>query len=77
MVKLAIAGAALAAALYLGERPLGQLAPRWPLRDEVMLLALAVIGLVVYGGAVLALFGRQWLAAFRGRKQTAPPPNID
>ena len=37
-----------------------------------MLLALAVIGLLVYGGTVIALFGRRWFAAFRGGAATTP-----
>jgi hypothetical protein len=47
------------------------------LRDEATLLALGVIGVVVYGGIVLALFGRQWLAMFRGRMRPATPPPED
>jgi hypothetical protein len=50
----------------------------WPLRDEAMLAALAAIGLVVYGGAILVLFGRQWLSAFRaGRQAKAAAPATD
>jgi hypothetical protein len=47
----------------------------------LMLGLLAVIGLLVYGGAVIALFGREWLAAFRRRKRSPgplpPPPSDD
>jgi putative peptidoglycan lipid II flippase len=43
------------------------------LREEATLLALAVLGVLVYGGAVLALFGTQWFAAFRGRRAPAAP----
>ena len=38
------------------------------LRDEATLATLAGIGALVYGGVVIALFGPQWLAAFRRRR---------
>ncbi len=64
--KFAIAGLALAAALYFGERPIADLFAAWPtLRAEATLAVLAVIGAVVYFGVVLALFGKQWLKALR------------
>ena len=70
-LKLAIAGAGLAFALLVCERPIASLSPR----DELTLLALGATGFVVYGGIVLALFGRQWLALFRGRlRSTMPAP---
>ena len=72
--KLAIAGGALALALWLGQRPVADAFAGWRLRDEAALAALAVFGIVVYGGAVVALFGRQWLAALRGRIKSAVPP---
>jgi putative peptidoglycan lipid II flippase len=72
IVKLAIAGLALAVVLFFAHRPLAGLFAGVRLHEEATLAALAIIGMVVYGGAVLALFGRQWLAAFRRR--TAPPP---
>jgi putative peptidoglycan lipid II flippase len=76
-VKLAVAGVALAIALYLGERLIALLfADFTSLRDELTLLALGVVGVAVYGGVVLALFGRQWLETLRRRRGavTAPPP---
>jgi putative peptidoglycan lipid II flippase len=76
-LKLAGAGAALALALVLCERPAASLLATLPLRNEATLLALGAIGIVVYGGIVLALFGRQWLAMFRGRMQARPPPPSD
>ena len=64
--KFAIAGLALGAALYFGERPIADLFVAWPtLRAEATLAVLAVIGAVVYFGVVLALFGKQWLKALR------------
>ncbi len=72
--KLAIAGAALAMALFVCERPVATVAPA-PLRDEITLLTLMAIGGVVYGGAVALLFGKEWLAAFR-RRSRAPAPDV-
>jgi putative peptidoglycan lipid II flippase len=75
MAKLAAAGIVLAIVIWLAQ---GEVAHRfaggpWP--DEITLAVLALIGAVVYGATVLALFGRQWLTALRARKSpTAPPP---
>jgi putative peptidoglycan lipid II flippase len=66
--RLAVAGLALALVLSLVEAPVASLFSSWPrLRDEASLATLAGIGALVYGGAVIALFGPQWLAAFRRR----------
>jgi len=74
--KLAVAGLALALALYAGNRVLaGPLAHA--LRAELELATLAALGLVVYGGAIALLFGREWLAAFRGRVKPQLPPAAD
>jgi putative peptidoglycan lipid II flippase len=68
--RLAAAGIALAVALRLVEGPVESLFAAWPrLRDEASLAALAGIGAAVYGGAIIALFGPQWLAAFRRRRK--------
>jgi putative peptidoglycan lipid II flippase len=67
--KLAVAGLALALALWLAAGPVAALfASRTSLRDESTLAVLAVIGVAVYGGIVLALFGKDWLAMLRRRK---------
>jgi putative peptidoglycan lipid II flippase len=64
--RLAAAGIALAAVLYLAEAPVASLVQSLPrLRDETALVVLAGIGALVYGGAVIALFGARWLAAWR------------
>jgi putative peptidoglycan lipid II flippase len=66
--KLIGAGLALAAALWLCHAPVAHLFDglgRW--RDLATLAVLAAIGGTVYGGIVLALFGRRWLAAFQAR----------
>jgi putative peptidoglycan lipid II flippase len=67
--KLAAAGLALALVLWLAAAPVaGLFAGRTSLRDESTLAVLAVIGAAVYGGLVLALFGKDWLARLRRRK---------
>src|SRR5712691_1268034 len=61
--KLALAGPALALVLWLAQRPVADLFPTGPqLRDEMALATLALVGAAVYGGLVLALFGRRWFA---------------
>ena len=59
----------------------------WPMRrcgrcwrggrctNELALALLAVIGAVVYGAMVMALFGRRWFAGFMARPQTPLPPD--
>jgi putative peptidoglycan lipid II flippase len=67
-VKLACAGVALAAALWLCEAPVAHLFEGWQrLRDVAALAVLAAIGGIVYGGIVVALFGPRWLEALRAR----------
>jgi putative peptidoglycan lipid II flippase len=76
-LKLAAAGAALALTLALCERPFSNLFAAQPLRDEATLLALGAAGVVIYGGAVLALFGREWFSLFQGRMRITTPPQHD
>jgi putative peptidoglycan lipid II flippase len=72
VLKIAAAGIALALALWLGQYLAVRLVHDGvALRDEGRLILLMIIGAVVYGGAVLVLFGRQWLEAFR---RPAGPP---
>jgi putative peptidoglycan lipid II flippase len=76
--RLAAAGIALALALGLAQGPVAALFAAWPTHgDEATLAVLTAVGAVVYGGMVLALFGPQWLAAWRRRPRLAaevPPP---
>ncbi|HEY5378848.1 MAG TPA: murein biosynthesis integral membrane protein MurJ [Pseudolabrys sp.] len=70
MIKLAAAGLALAAALWLCEAPVARLFADWKsLRDVASLATLFVIGGFVYGGIVIAFFGPRWLEAFRARRR--------
>jgi putative peptidoglycan lipid II flippase len=73
--KLAVAGVALALVLFVCEQPVANVFAAWPLRDEATLAVLALIGGLVYGAVMLALFGRQWLALLRGRTRAAAPPS--
>ena len=72
--RLAVAGLVLAMVLWLADAPVRLLvAERALLRDGLALTLLAAIGAVTYGALVLALFGRRWLAGFRGRPPAVPP----
>ncbi|HEY4142180.1 MAG TPA: murein biosynthesis integral membrane protein MurJ [Pseudolabrys sp.] len=67
-IKLTAAGLTLALVLWLSSAPVARLATGWRgIEDIVALTLLAAIGLVVYGGIVLVLFGKHWLATFRSR----------
>jgi hypothetical protein len=69
VIKVAGAGLLLAIVLWLAHAPIAQAVSTWQsLRDETALASLAVLGGLVYGGTVFALFGRRWLAALRRTK---------
>jgi putative peptidoglycan lipid II flippase len=64
LVKLALSGIVLAAALWFASKWLtGALAGMASFRDESALGILMVTGAVVYGVSILTLFGRRWLAS--------------
>jgi hypothetical protein len=74
-LKLLVAAAVLAFALWLGELILGPLlAPLPRFRSEAMLVALAAVGMIAYVGAIMLLFDRKWFSAFRGRSAPDPIP---
>jgi putative peptidoglycan lipid II flippase len=76
--RLAIAGIALAAALFVGARAFDRLFAALPaFRAETTLLALAIFGGAVYGGALALLFGREWLDEFRRRRKPRGPTPPD
>jgi putative peptidoglycan lipid II flippase len=78
VLKLAAAGAALAVALYAADRTLAPLVAALPvLRDEILLFALATLGILVYGGALAAMFGREWLEMVRRRRAGDAPAPAD
>jgi putative peptidoglycan lipid II flippase len=75
--KILAAGLLLAAVLWLAAGPVAAVfAHRQTLRDEATLAVLVVIGAVVYGAAIFALFGRQWLAALRARATARTGANV-
>ncbi len=62
VIKLFVAGAILAVALFLGARGLGQaLSGLTHFREEITLLLVLLAGTAVYAVAVLLLLGRGWL----------------
>jgi putative peptidoglycan lipid II flippase len=68
-LKLAAAGLALAAVLALAAPPIIRICESFGgLRHVAALLALAVLGGLVYGGAVIAFFGSRWIAGLRRRR---------
>jgi putative peptidoglycan lipid II flippase len=72
VVKLAAAGVALAAVLVLAAPPVIRFCASFGgLRHVAALLILAVLGALVYGGAVTVMFGSRWIAGLR-RRRTRP-----
>ena len=68
--KLAIAGLALAATLWLLQMPVAHVFAGWHRwRAPMTLAALMLIGGGVYGVLVLILFGQRWLAVLRTRSR--------
>ena len=67
-VKLIAAGVLLALALWFGAPIVARMTGDWgSLRAEGALAVLMLAGALVYGGAVLIMFGRSWLRKFRGK----------
>jgi putative peptidoglycan lipid II flippase len=62
MLKFLVTGVVLGGALWLSARLAAPYLTRWPtLRDEATLSLLIVVGAVVYGAAILILFGPRWI----------------
>jgi putative peptidoglycan lipid II flippase len=72
VVRLAGAGVVVGAVLYFGERLLTPVFAAWPLRDEMLLLVLLIVGAVVYAGLVTALMGANWLKGLARERSSAP-----
>jgi putative peptidoglycan lipid II flippase len=78
LIRLFAAGLVMALLLLLAAPVVAKLlSPLARFRNESELLALALLGGVVYGALVLALFGRRWLSLTRKRAQSAPAAPID
>jgi putative peptidoglycan lipid II flippase len=68
VIRLVIAGVILAAALWLSRNPVLKIASHWPaFREEIALIIFIVIGAVIYGAAIVLMFGKRWFGAFRAR----------
>jgi putative peptidoglycan lipid II flippase len=62
LVKFAVSGVVLAAALWLAAKFAGNYLAHLPVfRDETILLVLIAVGAIVYGASILLLFGKDWL----------------
>src|SRR4051794_39154984 len=64
VLKLILAGMVLTAALWIAQWPVLALAAGLPAHNVTALLLLGFLGALVYGGAILGLFGRAWLGSF-------------
>jgi putative peptidoglycan lipid II flippase len=72
LIRLAAAGLVMAVVLLIADPIVTALSSSLPrFRNETVLILLALIGAVVYGGLVGALFGRRWLLLMR-RTEAAP-----
>ncbi len=72
LLKLAAAGVALALVLLIADPLVTGLLSSWSrFRDESELALLALLGGLVYGGLVLVLFGRRWVALMKRRAAAA------
>jgi putative peptidoglycan lipid II flippase len=74
VVKLAGAGLVLAAVLWIARRPVVEFFDTWRLRDIAALATLALLGALIYGSLIAALFGRQWMSALRRSRRSAMTP---
>ena len=78
LIKLAAATLALALVLAIAAPLVTELLSSWSrFRDESELALLMLLGGLVYGGLVLALFGRRWLSLMRGSAKSAPVATLD
>ncbi|MGN6573914.1 MAG: murein biosynthesis integral membrane protein MurJ, partial [Pseudolabrys sp.] len=69
MWKFAVAGIAMALVLWLAHAPVAAFTSHiGSFRDLLTLAIVGTLGAAVYGGIVFALFGRDWLKAFRARR---------
>jgi putative peptidoglycan lipid II flippase len=72
LIKLAGAAVAMTVVLLIADPVVTGLSSSLPrFRNETVLILLALIGAVVYGGLVAVLFGRRWLLLMR-RTEAAP-----
>ena len=78
LIKLAAATLALALALAVAAPFVASLLSSLSkFRDESELAVLMLFGGVVYGGLIIALFGRRWLSLLRDGAQAAPAATLE
>jgi putative peptidoglycan lipid II flippase len=78
LIKLAAAAIVLALVLVIADPLVTALSSSLSrFRDESALALLALLGGVVYGGLVAALFGRRWLRLMRRGAEAAPAATLD
>src|SRR4051812_39423299 len=78
VLKLLLAGLALVAALWIAQWPVLAMTAGFPGKHTwLALLLLTFLGALVYGAAILGLFGKAWLAAlWRAPKEVTPPSSV-
>jgi putative peptidoglycan lipid II flippase len=78
VLKLLLAGLALVAALWIAQWPVLAMTAGFPGKHTwLALLLLTFLGALVYGAAILGLFGKAWLAAlWRAPKDVMPPSSV-
>jgi len=76
VLKLVVAGIALTAALWIAQWPVLALAAGLPAHNVTALLLLAFLGALVYGGAVLGLFGKAWIASLWSMPKGITPSSV-
>jgi putative peptidoglycan lipid II flippase len=78
LLKLAAAGAVLTLVLLAAEPVVTALSSSLSrFRSESELALMALVGGVVYGGLIVVLFGRRWLALMRRGAESAPAVTAD
>jgi putative peptidoglycan lipid II flippase len=74
-IKLVGAGVVLAAGLLISVWPVRAMLAGHSFHNELMLVVLGLVGGVVYGAAMAALFRRELRELFRGRSGTPKSPD--
>jgi putative peptidoglycan lipid II flippase len=75
--KLILAGIALVAALWIAQWPVLAMTAGFSGHNWMALALLAFLGTLVYGGAILGLFGKAWLASlWRGPQKATSPASV-
>jgi putative peptidoglycan lipid II flippase len=76
VLKLVLAGIALTTALWIAQWPVIAMTAGFSGHNWLALLLLAFLGALVYGGAILGLFGKAWLASFWRTPKGVTPASV-